>query len=359
MHCKGPIWFFLLGNLNTVCDPLGKIHTSQLWSRRIGIWRGGGGKGGKRTKRLLNVTVDGKLTSSKSTHHNKTSGEPSKRTTDTKLPSDLDKARGGALTRQTLRFVDFGQHRISRLGDDGRSKARKKTRSQIDHSLAAGRQVGLVHASKNRLSNFFVCNKLRYRVRNPVYSCQSFSFPSFFFFSLAFFSFGVSFFFLAFLSRPNPRVLYRGPNILLEEDRTKTGVKSTNALIFQNLAESPNQAVGEARGRNEADPGCLEGAEGNGRKELGAGRRDGVDGRAVLAGLFEAEDVDGLLLEELVAAEFEGALDKVPRKRWAEAGQQRTGALVLDDLAECADGAAVVCCRVELDPGLDAVGKRG
>jgi hypothetical protein len=61
------------------------------------------------------------------------------------------------------------------------------------------------------------------------------------------------------------------------------------------------------------------------------------------------------LLEELVATELEGALEEVAGESWAYSGQEGAGALVLDDLAESADHAAVVGCWVELDAGLDAV----
>ena len=63
-----------------------------------------------------------------------------------------------------------------------------------------------------------------------------------------------------------------------------------------------------------------------------------------------------MLFEELVAAEFEGALQEVAGEGWADAGQEGGGAFVGDDLAEAADHAAVVGCGVELDAGFDAVG---
>lgn len=154
--------------------------------------------------------------------------------------------------------------------------------------------------------------------------------------------------------RPSLNFLSRS-NVLLEEDRAKTRVESTNALVLENLAEPTNQTVGEARCRDETDTGSLERAEGNGGEELGAGGRDGVDGSTVLAGLFETESVDRLLLEKLITAEFEGALNKVAGEGWAEAGQQSTGALVLDDLTEAANHTTIVGSGVELNLGLDAV----
>jgi hypothetical protein len=147
-----------------------------------------------------------------------------------------------------------------------------------------------------------------------------------------------------------------GVNVLLEEDGAETRVESTNALVLENLAETTNQTVGEARGRDEPDASSLERAESNGGEELGTGGRDGVDGTTVPAGRFEAEKVDGLLLEKLVTAKLEGPLDEITSKGRAEAGQEGTGTFGLDDLAEAANHATVVGSRVELDLGLDAEG---
>lgn len=145
-------------------------------------------------------------------------------------------------------------------------------------------------------------------------------------------------------------------NVLFEEDRAKTRVESTNALVFENLPETTNQTVGEARCRDETDTGSLERAESNGGEELRARGRDGVDGSTVPAGLFETKNVDGLLLEKLITAKFEGSLNEVTGKGWAEASQESTGALVLDDLTETANHTTVVGSGVELNLSLDAVG---
>lgn len=144
-------------------------------------------------------------------------------------------------------------------------------------------------------------------------------------------------------------------NVLLEEDGAKSGVKSAHSLILEDLSETTNQAVSKARRGNQADTRCLKGAQRDRSKELGAGGRHGVDGGAVLPRLLDAQEVDGLLLEELVAAELEGALDEVAREGRAEARQEGAGALVLDHLPEPADHAAVVRGRVQLDLGLDAL----
>ena len=145
-------------------------------------------------------------------------------------------------------------------------------------------------------------------------------------------------------------------NVLLEEDRTKARVESTNALVLEDFAETTNQSVSEARCRDETDTGSLERAESNGGEELSARGRNGVDGSTVLAGLFETKNVDGLLLEKFITAKFEGSLNEVTSKGWAEASQESTGALVLDNLTETANHTTVVGSGVELNLRLDAVG---
>ena len=154
---------------------------------------------------------------------------------------------------------------------------------------------------------------------------------------------------------PRPRFLSR-PDILLEEDRAKARVESPHALLPEDLPKATDQAVSKARRGHEADTGGLQGAQGDGREELGAGGRHGVDRRAVLPRPLDPQEVDGLLLEELIAAELEGALDEVAGEGRAKARQEGAGALVSDYLPEPSDHAAVVGGRVELDPGLDALG---
>lgn len=61
-----------------------------------------------------------------------------------------------------------------------------------------------------------------------------------------------------------------------------------------------------------------------------------------------------MLLEKLITAELEGALEKVSSSGGTKAGQQSTSALLRDDLAETTDHTLVVLGRVELDTSLDA-----
>ena len=107
--------------------------------------------------------------------------------------------------------------------------------------------------------------------------------------------------------------------MLFKQDRPEAGVEGADALGRQDLSEAIDQTLSVAGRRDEADAGSLQGAKGDGSEELGRGSGHGVHGGAVLTGLVEADEVDGLLLEELVAAELEGALDKVAGEGGTEA----------------------------------------
>ena len=74
----------------------------------------------------------------------------------------------------------------------------------------------------------------------------------------------------------------------------------------------------------------------------------------MLTSLFQTKQINRLFLEELVAAEFEGALHEVAGEGGTEACCESAYAFVLDDLAEAADHATVVGRGVELDPCLDS-----
>jgi len=144
-------------------------------------------------------------------------------------------------------------------------------------------------------------------------------------------------------------------NLLLEEDGTEARVESTETLRLVDLAETTDKTGSKGRLRHETDTGGLEGAESNVGEELGACRRGEVDGGTVVDGVLVTDERDGLLLEEFVTTELEGALEEVTSKGWAGTGQKSTGALLGNDLTEATDETAVVRDGVKLDPGLDTV----
>lgn len=289
-------------------------------------------RGKKPTESLLDISVDGELASSQTTDHEKTSGKTSKGAADTKLAANLDKPRNDALTGHTLGLVNLGQHGVGRLGNNRSGETGDETRAQVHGSLATAGQARLVELGKDKFGNLLKSDELGHSVRDP----------------------GLIFFTVR-TGSPLFDKNQGGYDVLFEQDGHESRVERANTLILENLGESADETVGEARGRNETDAGGLQGAQRNRREKLGRGGRHRVDKTTVLARSLEAEEVDGLLLEKLVTAKLERALDKVSGKRRAESRQQSSGALILDDLAETTDHALVVGGRVQLDPGLDAV----
>jgi len=114
------------------------------------------------------TSVDGELTSSKSTNHEETSANARVRATETELLADLDKARDSALTGETLGLVDLGEHSVGRLGDNGGSETSNQTRAQADDGLGAIGQRVLVNKSVDSLSDLLVDDELGNGVRNPM-----------------------------------------------------------------------------------------------------------------------------------------------------------------------------------------------
>lgn len=144
-------------------------------------------------------------------------------------------------------------------------------------------------------------------------------------------------------------------NLLLEQNGAEATVESTNTLLLGDLGETRDEARGEGGLGNETDTGGLKRAEGDVGEELGGTSRGEVDGGAVVGGRLVAEEANGLLLEELVTTELQGTLEEVTSEGGAGTSEESASALILDDLLEAADEAAVVGLGVELDAGLDAV----
>lgn len=144
-------------------------------------------------------------------------------------------------------------------------------------------------------------------------------------------------------------------NLLLEQKGAETTVEGSEALLLEDTAEATDKAVGELGVGDQTDTGGLKRAESQVGEELGAGGGGEVDSGAVVGGRLVAEEANGLLLEELVTTELQGTLEEVTSEGRAGTSEERAGALLLDDLLEAADEAAVVGLGVELDASLDAV----
>lgn len=279
---------------------------------------------------LLEITIDGELEGSKGADHEETGADTRVRAPDAELLADLDQAGSGALAGSTLGLVDLAKHGVGRLGDDGGSETSGKTRAKVDNGLHAVGEVLLGEDTESSLSDLLVDDELGHGVGDPRYQCEQ-------------------------KGLGDSILATKNGSLLLEEDRSESGVESTDTLSLEHLGETTNQAIGIGGFGDETDTGGLERAEGDVGEELGGTGRGEVDTGSVVGGSLVAEEVDRLLLEELVSTELERTLEEVTGEGRADTGQESTSALGLDDLAETTDHAIVVGRGVELDAGLDAV----
>ena len=119
------------------------------------------------------LTVDSELSGSQSTNHDQTSTNPAKRTTETKLLSDLDQSASCALAGETLGLVNLGKHGIGRLGDNCSGETGNQTRTKVDGSLHAVAGLLLIEeVGVRELGDLLIDNKLGHGVWNPTI-CES------------------------------------------------------------------------------------------------------------------------------------------------------------------------------------------
>ena len=121
------------------------------------------------TKRLLDVTVDGELTSSEGTDHEETGTDTAVRATETELLGDLDQTAGGALTGLTLGLVDLGQHGVSGLGDDGGGETGDETGAEVVDGLHAVGGLALVDEGVDSLVDLLEDDELGAGVGDPFH----------------------------------------------------------------------------------------------------------------------------------------------------------------------------------------------
>jgi hypothetical protein len=140
-----------------------------MWlANDLGYKTGGRKPSAVLTKSLLDVTVDGELTSGQTTNHEQSGGQTSERATETKLAGDLDQSADSALTGRTLGLVDLREHSVGRLGNNGGTETSEKTRSKVDTGLGAARELGLVGVAEDDLGNLLEGGELGDGVGNSV-----------------------------------------------------------------------------------------------------------------------------------------------------------------------------------------------
>ena len=276
-------------------------------------------------KNTLNITVDSKLSGSNGTDHEKTGSDTTVRAANAELLSDFDEAADRAFTWCALGLIDFGQHCISRLGDDSGSKTGNQTGAKVDSGLGTIGESLLVDPGEDSLGDLLEDNELGHSVGDPVSRSISWNSNT---------SMGV---------------------ILLKQNRPESGVERANALLLHNATHRREQTVSESGLRDQTNTSGLQGAERNVCEEFGSTGGREVDRGTIVLRLLVANSVDRLLLEEFVTSELESALEEVAGGGGTEACQQRTGALILDDLAEATEHATVIGNRVELYASFDTV----
>lgn len=113
------------------------------------------------------LTVDGELTGGQGTNHEETGADAAEGATDTELLGNLEQARGGALTGETLGLVDLGQHGIGGLGDDGGSETGHQTGAEVTDSLHGVGQGLLGELAEDGLGDLLEDDELGHGVRDP------------------------------------------------------------------------------------------------------------------------------------------------------------------------------------------------
>lgn len=125
------------------------------------------------TKRLLDVTVDGELTGGETTDHEQPCGQTREAATEAKFSGDLDQSAHGTLTGGTLGLVDLGEHSVGRLRNDSGAETGEQTRTKVDTSLGAVRELRLVGVAEDDFGNLLEGSKLCHGVGNSVHDVLS------------------------------------------------------------------------------------------------------------------------------------------------------------------------------------------
>jgi hypothetical protein len=118
---------------------------------------------------LLDVTVDGELTSGQGTDHEETGTDTAVRALEAELLGNLDETAGSALTRKSLGLVDLGKHGVGGLGNESGGETGDETGTEVDGGVHATRGGGLVNVvGVDGLGDLLVDDELGHGVGDPV-----------------------------------------------------------------------------------------------------------------------------------------------------------------------------------------------
>jgi len=224
---------------------------------------------------------------------------------------DLDQALGDGPLASRPRLVDLREQRVCRVGDDGRGNTRNDAGGEGHSDIGDGTAL------------------LRGGAEGVVDDLCGLALHGEF---------------------------CHGVGDLLEQDGPEPGVEGRDGPhVLRHLRHRGDSAVGVCWVGDLADAGGLQRAQEDVRNELRRRRGSEIDVVPVVPRALRAEGSGDLDLEELHPAELEPSLHEVPHSGGAEAGSQALHPLLLNDLLEAADHAAVVGGGVQLDAGLDDV----
>jgi hypothetical protein len=193
------------------------------------------------TKSLLDVRVDGELEGSQGTNHEQTGTDTGVGSLNSKLLPDLDEAGGGALSGSAGGLVNFGQHSISRLGNDGGGKTGNQTGTQVGNGLHGWGHILLREDTEDGLRSTLVHDELGHSVRN-----------------------------------------------LLEQDGPESGIEGADTLVLEDLSKAAQQTGRKLGLGDETDTGGLERAQCNVGEELSERGGGQVDSGTVLLSSLES-----------------------------------------------------------------------
>ena len=113
------------------------------------------------------------MTGGETTNHEQPCGQTGEAAAETKLAGDLDQSAQSTLTRCTLGLVDFREHSVGGLRNDGGTETGEKTRTKVDTSLGAVRELRLVGVAEDDFGNLLEGSKLCHGVGNSVHDVLS------------------------------------------------------------------------------------------------------------------------------------------------------------------------------------------
>ena len=169
------------------------------------------------TKHALDIAINRELAGCQCTHHEQPRRQTRKRAPEAQLARNLDQSAHGALARQTLGLVDFAQHGISGLGDDGGGETCDQAGAEVHGGVGGVGSGGFVdEVLEDGFGGLFVDDEFGHCVGDSAE--------------------------IGMLSGWPRCIGRKGGYVLLEKNRAKARVERPETLRLRNLAESADQS---------------------------------------------------------------------------------------------------------------------